>query len=465
MSIYGYSKKRIIKKLKQQKLDLDNQVKTISDKKDYPSGEVLVKVDAKKSGKFEFRLSYLVKNASWFPSYDIRATDINSPVRLTYKANVKQDTKEDWNNVKLRFSSSKPNTSGVAPQLKTYFIDYNRVPPSYKLTSDFICGKVFDSSGKAMPGVNIVVEGTTIGVVSDIEGNYSITIPNSSSRLTYSFIGCKTKTLPITDNIMNVSLEEDALELQEVVVVGYGFSKRATKSLQGQVAGVSTNKTYTRKKKEARSLPVPTTKIQNQTTVNFEIATPYTIKSDNKSYSVVIANHLLPAFYQHYCVPKVDTDAFLMAHITNWQKYNLLEGESNVFFKDTYIGKTLMDVRYASDTLKLSLGRDKNISVQRERIKDFTEKQFIGNKKQEFVEWKTTIKNNKNEPVKLLVVDQIPVSTRQEIEIKTYNISQAKHDSETGKLKWKLDLKPSQTKELKLKYSVKYPKYRKLILE
>ena len=91
----------------------------------------------------------------------------------------------------------------------------------------------------------------------------------------------------------------------------------------------------------------------------------------------------LPAFYQYYCVPKIDKDAFLIANIVDWEKYNLLEGEANVFFEDTYVGKTLMDVRYASDTLEISLGRDKKVSVNREKIKDFTNKQFIGNNKEE----------------------------------------------------------------------------------
>jgi hypothetical protein len=47
-------------------------------------------------------------------TYDIRAKNITEPIQLIYKANVHQDTKEEWKNVKLRFSSSNPNTSGVA---------------------------------------------------------------------------------------------------------------------------------------------------------------------------------------------------------------------------------------------------------------------------------------------------------------------------------------------------------------
>ena len=95
------------------------------------------------------------------------------------------------------------------------------------------------------------------------------------------------------------------------------------------------------------SIAIPTVQVENQTTVDFEIKTPYTVKSDNKNYVVDMEYYELPAFYQYYCVPKVDKDAFLIAHIIDWEQYNLMEGEANIFFEETYVGKTLLDVRYA----------------------------------------------------------------------------------------------------------------------
>src|SRR5690606_429416 len=124
-------------------------------------------------------------------------------------------------------------------------------------------------------------------------------------------------------------------------------------------------------------------------------------RSDNKSYTVDMESYELPASFQYYCVPKIDRDAFLIARIVDWEKYNLLEGEANVFFEDTYVGKSLLDVRYASDTLEISMGRDKKVAVNREKLKDFTTKQFIGNKKEETRTWKTTVKNNKTRPISM----------------------------------------------------------------
>jgi len=455
-----------IEELNKQKTNIQNQIKTLSSKKEFPTGEILVKVDAKKNGNFSFEISYVVGNTGWFPSYDIRAKNINEPVQLIYKANVKQDTKEDWNNVKLKFSSSDPNVSGVAPELKTYFLNYNTTPPTYRPAANSVSGKVTDNKGEPLPGTTVVVQGTTIGTVTDMEGNYSITIPNNANQLSYSFIGYNSQTLPITGNVMNVAMEESVVAVDEVVVVGYGTQNKLSPSnvLSGKVSGVSVGKSNM-KIRGTSSLAIPTAQVENQTTVNFEIKTPYTIKSDNKNYTVDIEFYDLPAMYQYYCVPKIDKDAFLIAKIIDWEKYSLLEGEANVFFEETYVGKTLLDVRYASDTLEISLGRDKKVSVNREKIKDFTTKQFIGNKKEEIRTWKTTVKNNKNQEINMIVLDQVPVSTAEDIEVNVLNVSGAKRDLETGEIKWEFTLNPVDKKELDLKYSVKYPKFRNLIIE
>ena len=445
--------------LNKSKIDLDNQIKTITSKRDFPNGEILVKIDSKNNTKANFELSYLVGNSGWFPTYDIRAKNVNEPIEIIYKANIKQDTKIDWNNVKLNLSSANPNISGVAPELKTYFLNYNTLPPTYNLISNEIKGKVVDEKQLPIPGVNVIVKGTTIGASTDFDGNYSITTPNNSSQLEFSFIGYESQTLPITSSTLNVYLKEDNQTLDEVVVVGYGSRKRKSVNeiLEGKVSGLQI--------RGASSLQIPSEHIVKQTTVDFEIEIPYSIKSDNKSYSVDMVNYNLPAEYKYFCVPKIDKDAFLIANISDWEKYNLLEGEANIFFEDTYVGKTLLDIRYATDTLQISLGRDKSVSVKREKIKNFSTKQFIGSKKEESRVWSINVKNNKNQKINMLIFDQVPVSTLEEIKVDIFEISGAKHNIETGEIKWDFSIEPNENKKFELKYSVKYPKNRNLIIE
>lgn len=435
--------------------DLQKQINTISSKKEFANGEVHVKLDSKKTERVSFEITYLVSNTGWFPSYDIRANKINEPLQLVYKANVRQDTKEDWKNVKLKFSTAEPNVSGVAPELKTYFLDYNTQPPVYGKSIQFVKGKVTDAYGP-LPGASINIVGTTIGTVTDFEGNYSLAIPNNSGSLKFSFVGMETQTVPITNSIINVVLKESQMVLEEVVVTAYGTTKNQKYKEKEDVSI---------KLRGTSSTSIPTTQITKQTTVDYEIKIPYTINSDNKNYTVDMDVLSLDAFYQYYTVPKVDKTAFLIAQITDWEKFNLLEGEATIFFEDTYVGKSLLDTRYATDTLKISLGKDKNVSINREKIKNYTTKQLIGSKKEEFRAWKTVVKNNKNQPINIMVLDQVPVSTNEEIELKIKELSNAKHTVETGALEWVFKLDSSAKKELEIIYSVKYPKNRNLIIE
>jgi len=457
LKIKELERKKTLREISTKQREIENQMNTLTGKKDYPVGEILVKVDVKKAGNFKIELKYLVANAGWYPTYDIRAKNITDPVQLVYKANVKQDTKVDWKDVKLKFSSAEPNVSGVAPELRPYFLNYNTIPPRYKTNINSVQGTVTDGDGLPLPGANITVGNTTIQTTTDFDGKYSITIPKNANSLRFSYVGFVTQDLPITNAVMNVTMQEDASTLDEVVVMSYSSrgKKREDKALQGRVAGMN----------DDSSMPIPTAQVENQTTVDFEINTPYTVKSDNQNYTVDMETYQLPADYQYFSVPKIDRDAFLIANIVGWEKYNLLEGEANLFFEGTYVGKTLMDIRYASDTLQISLGRDKQVSVNREKVKDYTDKQFIGNKKEETRAYKISVKNNKSQKINMVILDQVPVSANDEIQVDVQSKSKAKLNEKTGEVKWEFELEPSKNREFDLKYSVKYPKNRRLIVE
>lgn len=124
-----------------------------------------------------------------------------------------------------------------------------------------VTGKVVDHTGIALPGVTIVIEGTTHGVISDINGSYAIEVGSGDNNLSFSFIGMKSKTISIKGlSSVNVEMEEDAINLSEVVAIGYGtqkkteitssisnisnedfnkgFASNAMQALEGKVAGL-----------------------------------------------------------------------------------------------------------------------------------------------------------------------------------------------------------------------------------
>ncbi|MDP2112633.1 MAG: carboxypeptidase-like regulatory domain-containing protein, partial [Bacteroidota bacterium] len=90
-----------------------------------------------------------------------------------------------------------------------------------------VSGKITDSAGGSLPGVSIVVKGTTNGTITNIDGEYSLSNVPANSAIVFSFVGMKTKEVSIDGkSIINVSLEEDAIGLEEVVAVGYGTVKK-----------------------------------------------------------------------------------------------------------------------------------------------------------------------------------------------------------------------------------------------
>lgn len=104
-----------------------------------------------------------------------------------------------------------------------------------------ITGKVTDKSGTALPGVSVVVKGTTTGMVTDTDGNFSLLVPANAQTLSFSFVGMQIQEVTIgTQQVFNVILEESAIGLEEVVVVGYGTTKKAT--VTGSISTVDGNK-------------------------------------------------------------------------------------------------------------------------------------------------------------------------------------------------------------------------------
>jgi uncharacterized protein (TIGR02231 family) len=142
-----------------------------------------------------------------------------------------------------------------------------------------------------------------------------------------------------------------------------------------------------------------------------------------------------------------------------------MDGDANIYLENSYVGKSTINTRLFKDTLELSFGIDNNIGVKRERLTEFTENQFIGSNRKETRAYKLTIRNNKSYPVTAKLTDQIPVSTTKEIQVETLELSGGKPDTDSGKVVWEITLKPNESKDLIIKYSVKYPKNKQVIVD
>lgn len=234
--------------------------------------------------------------------------------------------------------------------------------------------------------------------------------------------------------------KNDNAKLNEVVVTaGYGLRKKTAVT-------------------SAASISNYTTINENQLNVSFDIDIPYDILSNGKAHSVAMKDIKLPANYKYYAAPRADKDAFLLAEIDDYSKYNLLPGEANIVFEGLYVGKTTINPNQTQDTLNLSMGRDKKISIKREKVVDKSGTKFLSGYKEQTFTYDITIRNNKKESIEMLLKDQYPITTDKEITVEVLDNGNAKINEETGIMTWQLKLNSNETKKIRISYKVKYPK-------
>ncbi len=431
--------------------------------------EAELKLQVPQAGKVDFTLTYYVKNAGWYPTYDIRSEGVSQPLQLSYKANMFQNTKEEWKNIPVTLSSANPNRSNIAPELRTYWLDYGRSAPRYdnEAVAEGVSGVVSDENGDAIIGATVKVEGTSLGTVTDSNGRYSISLPRDRNQLSFSYIGYLTQTRTVKGSTLNVTLKEDKTTLNDVVVIGYGVERRRSSrnevahALEGRASGVEVKKA--KAKQESDLIEVKEQKAQFG--YEFEIQQPLTIASDGKTTTTEIARYQLPATYQYLGIPRADKDAFLVADATEWQQYSLLEGEASVYFENSFVGKTILDPTVVNDTLHFSLGRDNGIRIQRTQVSGRSTRRLLATTQEQSLTWRITVKNSRKEAVSLTLRDQIPVSENSNITVTTEELSGGQLDKTTGIVEWQLQLQPNEQREFIVAYKVKFPKSRWLNVE
>lgn len=135
------------------------------------------------------------------------------------------------------------------------------------------------------------------------------------------------------------------------------------------------------------------------------------------------------------------------------------------FFEGNFQGKSFINTKSIQDFLRLSLGRDKNIVIERNKIKDLSKNKFFSDNKEYAKAWELVVKNKKKVSIDLILEDQIPVTTQKEIVVEREELSGASVEEETGKLRWVLKLAPDEQKKINMRYTVTCPKDYVLNLE
>ena len=338
---------------------IKHQINSIIKNTRNQSANIMVQLTCTKSGNYDYELSYNSNKAGWAPSYEIRSKGINSPIDLTYKAKIFQNTNEIWDNVQLSLSTGKLNKSNKAPSFQTQYIN-----------------------------------------------TFNTNFKRAKTMVKYS-----------ANAIMD---SED--EIQESIS-----------------SSEFTNVDY------------------SGTQIIYNIALPYSIPSQTEPIFIEIQKFSMEAKYDYYCYPKLDKDVFLMCHFESLGNKNLLPGNGQVYFEGKSVGKTFLDPYSTKKINDLSLSRDVSIICERTLEKKFSSETKVGDNIKFEKTYKLSLKNNKDRLVSIILVDQIPKSTKKSIDIQLLESSEAIFDKKNGKLKWNIQLSPNEVVEKKFTFTVKHP--------
>jgi uncharacterized protein (TIGR02231 family) len=198
----------------------------------------------------------------------------------------------------------------------------------------------------------------------------------------------------------------------------------------------------------------------SEISVEFPIDKKYNIPDNGKPYTIDVTEYTLDADFSYYAIPKFESNVYLIGKITGWEDLSLIDGEMNVYFGDTYLGVSQLNTNSLNDTLELSFGRDKQVSIKRNRIAEFTKKGLFGSNRKETFMYDILIKNNRKTDVTITIVDQVPISNEGEIEVTIDELSNADYNEIIGKTMWITTIKPTESKKYKFGYTIKYPKER-----
>lgn len=454
-----------IGEIEKERNKLSNQLVEMNKKFDLSTNEIIILADVKENATVPFEITYLVQKAGWYPTYSIRVKDVVSNLQLQMNANVYQTSGENWNNIKLILSTGNPNENNTKPIINPWFVNYvdaqmnNYMKQWYIGGADqMLMGRVTDEKGIPVAAASVVVKGTTQGTMTDANGFYKLKANSSSQLLVVSSVGFESYKFTTGNGFASVALTPMNTSLSEVVVTGIGVENM----LQGKIAGIQIRGAASLK---GKSEPIQIITTFQPITTQYEIQEITTVNNDGKMNTISIHETSIAAYYEYYTAPKLNEAAYLTAKISNWQELNLIPGETNLFFEGTYLGKSYLDLATGSDTLSLSLGIDKGITVKRTLLKEFSNKKFLGNNRTDYRQFEIVVRNNKNVPVNIIIEDQVPISTMKEIEVDDLKYDGAKLNDDTKVVTWNYTVEPKQQKKMELKYSVKYPKEKRLQLD
>lgn len=383
-----------------------------------------------------FTVSYYTTAAGWVPYYDINIASTDKPIKIVAKSKVRQTTGLDWEKVNLTLSTATPSNGKIAPLFNAWFLNYiAQHAPVARALEGRLAGIAVQNSFSYDKSAEVQEKQLFIRGASSVSNAAMPLIMVDGKEVNQGYLDSLDP-----NSIKNINTLKDAS----------ATSIYGSRGANGVIVVTLKN-----------SMDDYITQSENELNMVYNIDMPYTIPGNGKEQSIDLQTKETQAEYKYYCAPKLDTETYLLAEISDWEKLSLLSGKANITYDGTYVGESYIDARSTHEKLALTLGTDKRVSVKREKLQDFSSTKFLGSDTKQVFTYKLTVKNNQNKPIKMVLKDQYPISTQKSIEVELLTKDTTPwtaNREDLGVITWEEEFKAGETKIYQISYSVKYPK-------
>ena len=201
---------------------------------------------------------------------------------------------------------------------------------------------------------------------------------------------------------------------------------------------------------------------EGETMTEYQLAGTWSLVSGAPEERADLSSSEIPCAFHAVSVPGRSGSAYLAAEIRTADIADLINTNASLYLNGTYTGDIVLNADPLKETYDLSLGRDETIRVSRTQKKKYTSQVLLKQQTRREHEYEISVVSGKKKPCRITIIDQIPVSDEKTITVDNVTLSGGKLNSDTGEVRWDLDMKPEESRTLTLAYTLAWPKDKRI---
>ncbi len=385
------------------------------------SQQVELNLQTLQEGSVKLWLSYVVLNVNWTPNYEIRLDTKERMMHLTYRALIKQNTNEVWDNVNLKISTAIPGLKGKHPDLKPW-----RISREGGLTTT-----------SAAPQQERIVYRSLDELSMSEKDKLILEAQQMSEQL-------RAQEEEMRQNMEELMMTQQEMERQQ----------REYEKMQKRGAWQEEYEADSEVKAEA-------------TSAVFDIKAKHTISNTNEDHKVTITTASFPVGFRYSTVPKLSALAYLKVKAKNTTAFPFLRGRAHIFLDNNFVANIKMVGVAPKEDFWTFFGVDQSLKIFHKFLRKYEKKtgSVFGKKMHTLTyEYEIEIKNHKNTAEEIIVWDQLPISGDEAIKVhllqpnpKDKEPAIKFHQTDYEYIQWHTTLEPGATVVLPFSFAIEYP--------